>query len=303
MKDPVPNTIQKTVLFADISGSAHLYEKLGDERAFAAIDARLNILRQLTIAHSGVVIKTIGDEIMSVFPNAVTATQAACEMQMVTSHQPTIDGIHIGIRIGFHFGPLLESDGDVFGDSVNIAARMTEIAQFQQIITTGTTVTLLPPIMRTSTRTLSSLHIKGKMDDMQVCEVIWQENADMTMMVRHTLSSETAVHTLLLTHRGDQFIVNSSHPSIMIGRDEQANIVIEDRRASRMHARIEWRRDKFTLVDLSSNGSYVTTHGETELELRREEMVLHGSGSISLGHSYKSDPTEIIEFSVQQTNP
>lgn len=301
MNDTASTSIQqdKAVLFADVSGSTHLYEVLGDTRAFAAVNVRLDILRRLTVAHSGQVIKTIGDEIMAVFPNAVSAAQAACEMQMVVSAKPPIDNIRVGIRIGFHFGPVLKNNGDVFGDTVNIAARMTEIAQAQQIITTGTTVAMLPPIMRTSTRTLNSLSIKGKADDIEVREVIWQESEELTMVVGNTYTAMTSEPVLQLVHQSATLIVDAARPSITIGRDELADIVIEDRRASRMHAKIERRRDKFILVDLSSNGSFVNIKGENEIQLRREEMVLRESGTISLGHSYQKDPTEFIEFTIQ----
>lgn len=301
MNDTASASIQqdKAVLFADVSGSTHLYEVLGDTRAFAAVNVRLDILRRLTVAHSGQVIKTIGDEIMAVFPNAVSAAQAACEMQMVVSAKPLIDNIRVGIRIGFHFGPVLKNNGDVFGDTVNIAARMTEIAQAQQIITTGTTVAMLPPIMRTSTRTLNSLSIKGKADDIEVREVIWQESEELTMVVGNTYTAKTSEPVLQLVHQSATLIVDAAHPSITIGRDELADIVIEDRRASRMHAKIERRRDKFILIDLSSNGSFVNIKGEDEIQLRREEMVLRESGTISLGHSYQKDPTEFIEFTIQ----
>lgn len=292
---------KKTVLFADVSGSTHLYEVLGDTRAFATINACLDILRRLTAAHSGRVVKTIGDEIMSVFPDAMSAVQAACEMQLVVTALEPIDNARVAIRIGLHFGTVLESsdDGDVFGDTVNVAARMAEIANARQIITTGTTVTLLPPIMRTSTRSFNSLSIKGKADDIEVREVIWQESEEMTMMVGNTIPPAKPEPTLKLLHQGETFIVGVACPSITIGRDEQADIVIEDRRASRMHARIEYRRDKFVFVDISSNGSYVIINGEADIELRREELVLRESGSISLGHTYKKDPTEIIEFFVK----
>ena len=68
------------VLFADISGSTRLYEQLGDARAFATIDNCLDMLRRLTVAHQGRVIKTIGDEIMAVFPDASSAVLASSEM-------------------------------------------------------------------------------------------------------------------------------------------------------------------------------------------------------------------------------
>lgn len=305
MNNPAPGNMQhdKAVLFADVSGSTRLYDVLGDARAFATINDCLDTLRLLTNAHKGHVVKTIGDEIMVIFPDAITATQAACEMQTVVSAKEPVDSIRVAIRIGFHFGPVLESKGDVFGDTVNIAARMTEIARAQQIITTGTTVARLPPIMRTGTRTLESLSIKGKSDDMAVCEVIWQDSAEMTMMVGNTYPPRSAAPTLHLVHQGYEFLVNAAHPSISIGRDELADIVIQDRSASRMHARIERRRDRYILVDLSSNGSYVSINGESEVQLRREEMVLRKSGSISLGHTFQKDPTEIIEFSLHADSP
>lgn len=299
MNDPAPNDVQRAILFADISGSTRLYETLGDQRAFATINACLEILRRLTAAHAGRVVKTIGDEIMASFPDVIAAVQAACEMQMVISAKPPIDGMRVAIRIGLHFGQVLENNGDVFGDTVNIAARMAEIAQAQQIITTGMTVCSLPPIMRSGTRTLDSLPIKGKADDLEVREIIWQESEELTMVVGNTFPPRTAAPTLQLVHHGRTYCVNGAQPSLTIGRDELADIVVQDKRASRMHAKIERRRDKYILVDLSSNGSYVSIGNDNEVQLRREEMVLRESGKISLGHSYAKDPTEYIEFSIQ----
>ena len=293
------NTKQdKAVLFADVSGSTHLYEALGDTRAFAIINDCLEILREMTTSHSGRVVKTIGDEIMAVFPDAACAVQAACEMQMQVSAKPLVDGIRVAIRIGFQFGPVLESasDGDVFGDTVNIAARMAEIAQPHQIITTSATVDMFPPIMRSSTRRLKIPSIKGKSDDIQVREVIWQETAEMTMMVNNTYVPRVDEPTLQVNYHGVEYTVDAAHPSVTIGRDEQADIVIKNRSASRMHAKIELRFDKFVLIDLSSNGSYVTIRGEIEIPLRREEVVLRKNGTISLGHPYDNNPSEIVFF-------
>ena len=287
----------KTVMFADICGSTRLYEVLGDARAFSAISECLDVLRQLTMKHGGRVVKTIGDEIMSVFPDAVSATHAACEMQAAISSWLPIDQMRVAIRIGFHAGPVLDDqEGDVFGDTVNVAARMAELAQAQQIITTGKTMDWLPPIIRSSTRALNPVAIRGKADEVEVREVIWRETDDMTMLVGNTLPG-TGGHVLRLSYDGRDFMVDAVRPSVTIGRDEGADIVVRDRCASRMHARIEFRRDKFVFVDLSSNGSYILPNGEEEVRLRREEFVLSKSGSISLGHPYKNDPAEIIEFS------
>ncbi len=292
---------EQAVLFADVSGSTRLYELLGDKRAFTAINGCLSILRQLTSAHQGRVVKNIGDEIMAVFPSALHATQAACEMQMLIDSQPSIDDVRVAIRIGFHFGLVLENemDGDVFGDTVNVAARLAELAQAQQIMTTEATVLLLPPILRASTRRFSKVAIKGKTDDVAVSEVLWQSSEEMTMMVGNTFALPDIEPCLHLSHQGKKWVVDTEHPLFTIGRDEQADMMVADKRASRMHARIERRREKFVFVDLSSNGSYILVKGETEIQLRREEFVLRESGFISLGHLYQADPSQVIEFIIK----
>ena len=70
----------RAVLFADVSGSTPLYEKLGDEAALAAINRCLDILRRRCLEHGGAVIKTIGDELMCTFPDAEAALQSAAAM-------------------------------------------------------------------------------------------------------------------------------------------------------------------------------------------------------------------------------
>jgi len=69
---------------------------------------------------------------------------------------------------------------------------MVEIAKAEQIITTGATVAMLPPIMRAATRTFNTISIKGKADDIEVREVMWQESEEMTMMVGNTFTPKTA---------------------------------------------------------------------------------------------------------------
>lgn len=289
---------EKAVLFADISGSTRLYEILGDVRALATIDGCLGILKNITQEHRGRVVKTIGDEIMAIFPDADTAVQTACEMQLAVTGMPPVDKMRVAIRIGFHCGPVVEDekDGDVFGDTVNTAARMANIAKGGQIITSAITVSKLPRVMRASARSLDVLAVKGKAEDIEVFEIIWQESSEMTMMSGRTQSLPAAQAALRLVHRGEEFILDAEHPFVMLGRDAQADIVIQDRMASRAHAKIERRRDKFVFVDQSTNGSYITINGENEIQLRREELLLRGSGRISFGHAYSKDPSEVLEF-------
>jgi hypothetical protein len=104
---------------------------------------------------------------------------------------------------------------------------------------------------------------------------------------------------LRLRHNGKEVVAGPSREQIKLGRESSSDVVIADRKASREHARIERRRDKFVLIDVSSNGTFVTFHGEPEMAVKREEVVLHGRGSISFGHPYSSDPTEVAAFDVE----
>ena len=173
---------QFAILFADVSGSTSLYEKLGDQRALAAIDSVLAEMRKSVALQHGRVVKTIGDEVMAVFPSADAAMQAACDMQTRVAAIAPIDNVQLAIRVGFHFGPAIEEGGDFFGDAVNTAARMAGLAKGGQIITSGPTVDALSPLLRKSTRDLDAMAVKGKQDEIRIFEVIWQDSDDLTTL-------------------------------------------------------------------------------------------------------------------------
>jgi class 3 adenylate cyclase len=282
------------VLFADVSGSTRLYETLGDERALAAVNRCIALMRESCERNSGRVVKTIGDGVMAVFSMPDHAAQAAATMQARVASEPCGDGPRLAIRIGFHYGPALETDTDVFGDSVNVAARLAGIAHASQVITSGATAGGLSPWLRARTRSLAALTVKGKLHDVDVFELIWEDsNDDLT-----TLATRVSVPRarLALRHGMREIFLDEAQSSLTFGRDAQNDVVIADRLASRLHGHIERRRDRFVLVDHSSNGTFVTPEGEAEIPLRREEFVLRGRGRISFGHAHAADPREIIEF-------
>src|SRR5438045_2626609 len=148
---------EAAVLFADVSGSTKLYETAGDTVAHAAIEKCINLMREKTVGAKGRVIKTIGDEVMSAFPTADAAADAAIEMQLGIAELEPVGGTQIGIRIGFNFGPVVERDGDVFGDAVNLAARLAAVAAKGQIITAKETVMRMSPMLKSSSRPITTI--------------------------------------------------------------------------------------------------------------------------------------------------
>ena len=283
------------VLFADVSGSTRLYEKLGDKEALHAVERCINRMTRATEQLHGRVIKTIGDEVMAVFDSAEAGMDAASSMQQRVDDLPPVSGIKLAIRVGFHFGPAIEDSKDVFGDTVNTAARMAGLAKAGQIITTGETIDLLPTLLQQSTREIDALSIKGKAEDVRVCEVLWQESDDLTM--KSGSIAPVAVAHMIVRHGGEEQVLDAGHSVFFLGRDAASDVIINDRRASRSHARIERRRDKFVLIDQSTNGTYVTFAGEVEFALKREEVILRSKGHISFGHAYDTG-WEVVEFQV-----
>jgi class 3 adenylate cyclase len=296
---PLPAAKVVAVLFADIAGSTSLYEVLGDARAKAMIDEALAVMKMVTAQQGGRVIKTIGDEVMCVFDSPDRGFLAAADMQTRIDALPVADGAKRRIRVGFHAGPVIEENGDVFGDTVNTAARMAGLAKGMQIFTTRATVDMLAPELRAGTRDIAALSVKGKADAMSVCEVILQEGSDLTMTADSILVPQLNTGSLLLRHGTRELVLDSKQTGTSLGRDGTSGFVIADPKASRNHARVEKRRDKFFLADQSTNGTFVTFTGEAEVSLRREEVMLRGSGFIVFGHSAADSTAEVVEFTVR----
>jgi predicted component of type VI protein secretion system len=152
--------------------------------------------------------------------------------------------------------------------------------------------------LRASTRKIAALAVKGKVDDIDVCEVIWQDGEDLTMTTSSVVVAATRSE-LHLTHGEQKLVMEQANSTVLLGREATCQVVLAERKASRVHARIERRRDKFFLVDQSTNGTFVTFGGEAEIALRREEVMLRNQGRITFGHSMAESSDETVDFAVR----
>jgi class 3 adenylate cyclase len=292
---------KRAIMFADVSGSTALYDKLGDTRALGIITQCLDLLRAELVPHQGVLIKTIGDELMCTFPSPTQAMQAACAMQTaMEQHRPGGER-PLYIRIGFHYGEVICEGSDVFGDAVNVAARVASITRARQILTTQAAVEMLPPDLSQNVRKISRAEFRGKEEAMDVFQVSWEE--DDTMSTRIGLpqfrKSTEARHELLLRYRQTNTTINEQHKSIVVGRGDTCDLIIQSTFASRQHARIEFSFGKFAITDHSANGTYIRFSDNQVIHLAHREIMLHGTGAISLGQPFSDGPTEVIEYSLQ----
>lgn len=278
--------VDVVILFADVVGSTQLYEQLGDDRARAMVAHCIGIMREATEEFSGSVIKTMGDETMSTFPSADDAMNSAKQMQETISADALLRHEHgqVAIRIGCHFGPVVVEGHDVFGSAVHTANRMTSQAKAQQIITTAATVEQLSEEWRGLVRQIDVATVRGRTGEVELFEVLWQPD-EATKMLRTVGFGQSVSRTkrLKLSFKGQEVTVGDGRKYATLGRAEGNDLVVEGNLISRVHARIETSKNKFTLVDQSTNGTYVQTVSGEEIFVRRDTTQLVGEGVIGLG--------------------
>jgi adenylate cyclase len=286
-----------TVMFADITESSRLYQQLGDGIARGVIDECLRVLSAILPHFKGRLVKTLGDAIMCVFPDASSAVSAAVEMQSAVSAGQA--GDHpLRIHVGLHAGPVLVENDDIFGDTVNAAAFLTNVAMADQIlISESTGLELVAPI-KSMVRPLFSAVLKGGSGESAICQVLWRvDNMELTninLMAPAGVAADKG--SLIVSLNDERLRVDRWRPLVTIGRAAECDVVVNDHFASRRHCSIRFVRTSFYLVDHSVNGTYVTLASGDEIHLLRGETVIEGGGEIRLGRSRTDQVDDVITF-------
>jgi class 3 adenylate cyclase len=296
--------VEVAILFADVVGSTQLYEQLGDTKAREMVGRCLEIMRDATEANRGNVIKTMGDEVMSTFPTADDAMNAAKRMQEHISTDSSLahEGGQVAIRIGCHYGAVVQEQRDIFGSAVHTANRMTSQAKAKQIITTLSTVERLSADWQATARQIDVATVRGKADEVILFEVLWQpeEATSMLPTVAWSNSKRARARTLSLRCQGQEVTVGAGRKSVTLGRAEDNDIVVKGNLISRVHARVESSRDRFTLIDESTNGTFVQTNDGEEIFVRRDSTLLSGAGTIGLGRVAQPGTTLAIHYVIEE---
>ena len=291
----------QAIMFADVSGSSALYKRLGNEQAKAIIDESVQFMTALTIVHEGTLVKTIGDEIMARFDTASQACEAAIAIQLRAIKEPHLKDL--GIRIGIAFGEVLITTDDVFGDNVNNAACVAQIARANQIVITQSTVDALNPQLRRDCQMFDRINIKGDQEETVIYRLQWEHtgNNNRTTIVipLDDIAGFAEKFQLKLHVNNAVVLLLPEQMPFAIGRDtNKAQLLIESEFASREHCHIEFRRGKYVLVDHSTNGTYVYLEEQAPIYLRREELPLQGKGFIGLGQTLTAGHEWAIHFSL-----
>ena len=285
------------MLFASAIGGADLYAKAGDVAAADALDRCMSALGDAAAKAGARVVKRTPDKLMALAATADTAAETAAALHHLMESCAPVAGVRLAVGVAFHFGPVIQKDADVFGDTVNLAARLVELAGRGQIITTTETARALGGLYRPWVRALYSTDVKGRSEKVELCELVWKSDPDatattLTLPTKKLLPTASAI---TLVYRGTKAVRRRARDAITLGRDEKCGLVVHDDEASRLHCTIERKHDKFVLVDHSTNGTYVTVEGSAEVLVQREEFALSKRGVIALGRP-KTVTNEIVEF-------
>ena len=292
------------MLFADVCDSTTIYEAIGDAKALALINGLQALLADKVTSHGGTTVKMLGDGMVCQFPDPDSAFHAACEMQIAAG---SLEGeVKLAIKIGMNWGPLVVEGGDIFGDTVNVCARISALANPRQVLTTQQTVAALSEELQERCRYLLTTKVKGRVEEVNVSEILWRSDPDQTkMFTRSGLERAAAAaaakraYYLKITYGGDSIVVEPS-ASVRLGRDKGNEIVVNSALASRVHARIYGRGDNFVIADQSSNGTFLLVDGSSrEVRLRREEAVMGERGYIGLGGPAGSPGEHVLRYRLE----
>ena len=285
----MPDRTTLGILFCDISNSSRLYRELGDRHASSLVRDLLEQLSATLEDLPGRVVDRIGDELMCCFESAPATARAAVALQRETQRfghaGPDAEGM--AVRIGMHFGEVLQEQGRLFGDTVNLAKRIADSAKAEQILLARA---LREPLQEEwPVRFVDKITFKGQSSPTRLYELLWNEpDATMTLRPKCESAEELPLHLHVMTPSGPVRVGRGQ--SISIGRSDRCEVQVITPASSRLHAVIEERKGRFVLRDVSTNGSFVGDDpAGTPNFVHRDEITLKRRGLIGIGE--KPDPT------------
>lgn len=285
-------------LFAEVSGSDRLSERLGDTEAAYALDRSVKRMVRSISGYGGRKIGSTGGELLVSFASAEGACQAAIDMQHRVSELPPVSGVKLTLRIGLHAG---DSDAEAADDSATgCARRIAALAGSDQILVSTALLAALPRSVNLPGRELPELgQLRAGKEAFALAELDWRGHDEQPRRKSVEPAQpvpEPKVGRLCIRYHGKAFLLDDRAPLLTLGRDPASELVIVDRKASRSHARIERRHSRYFYVDSSTNGSYVTNGDGKEQSVRRREIELTGNGRICFGTSGNDPQADAAEF-------
>ena len=305
MNSPSWVPAQRTVLFADLRGSTALYEQLGNAAAAALVTQAVQSLARTGVGEQGRVVKTLGDGLMALFGSAQEGVSAALRMQALlakgldqafagalVAHR----GAEIRLHVALEHGEVIEVGQDCYGDAVNVAARLLDHSGDHEILVTRQVLDQLDEPLRRGFRSLDAISLRGRDKPVAVFACAARNLREGATTWYETGETSEEPDGIRLWCAARDLVLGPKGLPAMLGRSPQAQFMVNDARASRSHARLEWRGSCIHLTDLSYNGTYVRFSDGELVTLRRSACILHGRGQIGLGRLPEMGRDSTVEF-------
>lgn len=294
-----------TIAFVDLTGSVSVFETLGNDRATKAVTKLTQWIGSMGAENGGTVVKMLGDGVLMSFANNRHAVDAMLLIQQ--EHAKRLiqwpDRLKLMMQIGMARGQVVVVDGDCFGDAVNVASRLSDLAGPEQIMATDTVIRKLGPRHGVRSRSLGPMRIKGRVEPCEVFRVEWQPEMLSEFLTLpadlHALGSikESVFGGFELAWLDTTHAFSLTDLPLKIGRVPEADFVVSDPRVSRMHASIDIRSGNYVLEDISSYGTWVRFgSGDNVIALRRQECLLHSDGEIAMGAPFSDFSAPTVSF-------
>ncbi len=172
-----------TFLFTDLERSTEILQRLGDDEAQALLRTHFRLLRNAVAARGGQEVKSLGDGLMVAFASALDALACAVAMQQAVHrhNQQQEEGHHLQVRVGLNVGEPIREEDDYFGMPVVVAKRLCDGAQGGRILASDLVRRLVGSRGGHTFRDLRPLSLKGDVEPILACEVVWEPAAEETV--------------------------------------------------------------------------------------------------------------------------
>jgi adenylate cyclase len=283
-----------TVLFADICRSTVLFDKLGDQDALKLVMKALELAQQTLSEHEGTVIGTIGDEVMCTFTAPQQALIAARQVHRMIQQDALMQSNQLAMRVGINTGAVVSISNSVYGDTVNIAARLAQQAKANQSLVSSSTIALIDQSMRDQIRPIGEINLRGKAGAIDVYELLGMDMEEEITEVASSKTLESRAFLMNVRYRTRKMRFDPMLVSFLFGRGLDCDQTIDHPTISREHAEILYRNGQYILRDFSTNGSFIV-QGDQPERVHRSSVELRGQGRIYLGRTLDM-PEFCIEF-------
>ena len=276
------------IMFVDICGSMRLYADYGDDYAMTLTSRCIQGMQSVVTHNDGEMVEIRGDGILCTFIDVDAAFKTAQCIIQNQSHRS------VAVHGGIHWGPLISQHDFIFGDTVNVGARVANLAKDEEIILSEDAWQQLSADHRALTRKLGKVQLKGKLQPLTIYLALFSQ-LDQTTQRIPTLSV-TPSASLELSYMDRMVTLNEPAPDLVMGRHISCDLIVQHPFASRKHATIIGKLGKFFLLDHSSNGSYIVEADQQTVFICRDMVQLKESGFISMGIEPHMNPEHVIRF-------